>query len=40
MIGARSWRSREGAEVQGHWSTAPTFVAAARLVFEQLGRSQ
>jgi len=32
--------SREGAEVQGHWSTAPTFVAAARLVFEQLGRAQ
>jgi HTH-type transcriptional regulator, sugar sensing transcriptional regulator len=30
--------SREGAEVQGHWSTARTFVAAARLVFERLGQ--
>jgi sugar-specific transcriptional regulator TrmB len=29
---------REGIGIQGHWSTARTFVAAARLVFEQLGR--
>jgi sugar-specific transcriptional regulator TrmB len=29
---------REGAEVQGHWSTARTFVAAARLAFEHLGQ--
>jgi sugar-specific transcriptional regulator TrmB len=29
--------SREGAGVQGHWSTARTFVSAARLVFERLG---
>lgn len=27
--------SREGNEVRGHWSTAPTFVAAARLVLER-----
>jgi sugar-specific transcriptional regulator TrmB len=26
--------SREGAQVRGHWSTAPTFVAAARLALE------
>jgi hypothetical protein len=24
--------ARQGAEVTGHWSTAPTFVAAARAV--------
>jgi sugar-specific transcriptional regulator TrmB len=29
--------SREGSEVQGHWSTAPAFVAAARLAFERFG---
>jgi len=29
---------REGIGIQGHWSTARTFVAAARLAFEQLGR--
>jgi HTH-type transcriptional regulator, sugar sensing transcriptional regulator len=28
--------SRTGAEVHGHWSTAPAFVAAARLALEQL----
>jgi sugar-specific transcriptional regulator TrmB len=29
--------SRQGNEVHGHWSTAPAFVAAARLAFERLG---
>ena len=28
--------SREGTEVHGHWSTAPAFVAAARMVFDRL----
>ena len=28
--------SRNGAEVRGHWSTAPTFVAAARLALERI----
>lgn len=28
--------TRNGAAVRGHWSTAPAFVAAARLAFEQL----
>ena len=28
--------SREGAEVRGHWSMTPPFVAAARLAFESL----
>jgi sugar-specific transcriptional regulator TrmB len=28
--------SRTGAEVHGHWSTAPAFIAAARLALEQL----
>ncbi len=28
--------SRTGAEVRGHWSTAPAFVAGARLALEQL----
>jgi sugar-specific transcriptional regulator TrmB len=28
--------SRNGAEVRGHWSTAPTFVAGARLALERL----
>ncbi len=28
--------SRQGAEVEGHWSSAPPFVAAARLTFERL----
>ena len=32
--------SRQEATLEGHWSMAPTFVAAARLVFERLGRSQ
>lgn len=32
--------SRAGTELEGHWSTAPTFVAAARLVFEQLGAAR
>jgi sugar-specific transcriptional regulator TrmB len=27
--------SRKGAEVRGHWSTAPSFVAAARLALER-----
>ncbi len=27
---------RSGADVQGHWSTAPAFVAGARLAFEHL----
>jgi sugar-specific transcriptional regulator TrmB len=29
--------SREGSEVRGHWSTAATFVASARLVLERFG---
>lgn len=28
--------SRSATEVRGHWSTAPTFVAGARLAFERL----
>ena len=28
--------ARQGTSVQGHWSTAPAFVAAARIVFERL----
>lgn len=28
--------AREDGDVRGHWSTAPTFVAAARLAFERL----
>jgi HTH-type transcriptional regulator, sugar sensing transcriptional regulator len=28
--------SRNGAEVRGHWSTAPTFVAGAQLALERL----
>ena len=28
---------RQGNEVRGHWSTAPAFVAAARLALEQFG---
>lgn len=31
--------SRDGAAVRGHWSTAPAFVAAARLAFERLAGS-
>jgi sugar-specific transcriptional regulator TrmB len=27
--------SRQGSDVRGHWSTAPSFVAAARLAFER-----
>jgi sugar-specific transcriptional regulator TrmB len=27
--------ARNGAEVRGHWSTAPSFIAAARLAFER-----
>jgi hypothetical protein len=27
--------SRNGNEVRGHWSTAPTFVAGARLALER-----
>jgi HTH-type transcriptional regulator, sugar sensing transcriptional regulator len=29
--------SRQANEVRGHWSTAPAFVAAARLALEQIG---
>ena len=29
--------SRNGGEVRGHWSTAPTFVAGARLALERFG---
>ena len=32
VIGARN-----GNDVQGHWSTAPTFIAAARLALERFG---
>jgi hypothetical protein len=28
--------SRIGNEIHGHWSTAPSFVAAARIVFDRL----
>lgn len=28
--------SRQGSDVRGHWSTAPAFVAAARLAFQRL----
>lgn len=28
--------SRDGADVQGHWSSAPAFVAAARVTFDRL----
>jgi sugar-specific transcriptional regulator TrmB len=28
---------RQGSEVRGHWSTAPAFVAAARLALERFG---
>lgn len=28
--------ARQGSDVRGHWSTAPVFVAAARLVLERL----
>jgi sugar-specific transcriptional regulator TrmB len=31
--------ARDGADARGHWSTAPTFVAAARLAFERLTRA-
>jgi sugar-specific transcriptional regulator TrmB len=31
--------ARQGADVRGHWSTAPAFVAGARLALEQLRRS-
>lgn len=27
--------AREGADVKGHWSSAPTFVAAARITFDR-----
>ncbi|HYC31926.1 MAG TPA: hypothetical protein VEB59_06520, partial [Gemmatimonadales bacterium] len=27
---------RQGSDVRGHWSTAPSFVAVARLAFERL----
>jgi hypothetical protein len=32
IIGARN-----GADVHGHWSAAPAFVAAARLALRQFG---
>jgi hypothetical protein len=28
--------ARDGVEVQGHWSSAPAFVAAARVTFDRL----
>lgn len=28
--------ARDGADVRGHWSSAPTFVAAARITFDRL----
>jgi hypothetical protein len=28
--------ARDGSRVTGHWSTAPTFVAAARLALDRL----
>lgn len=31
--------ARQGTEVRGHWSTAPSFVAAARLAFEHFRES-
>lgn len=31
--------SRQGSDVRGHWSTAPAFVAAARLALERLLRT-
>jgi sugar-specific transcriptional regulator TrmB len=31
--------SRQGSEVRGHWSSAPAFVAAARLALERFGAS-
>jgi HTH-type transcriptional regulator, sugar sensing transcriptional regulator len=31
--------ARQGGDVQGHWSTAPAFVAAARLALERLRAS-
>ena len=31
--------ARDGGDVRGHWSTAPAFVAAARLAFERLTRA-
>lgn len=31
--------SREGGDVRGHWSSAPSFVAAARLALDQLRTS-
>ena len=31
--------ARDGGEARGHWSTAPAFVAAARLAFERLTRA-
>jgi HTH-type transcriptional regulator, sugar sensing transcriptional regulator len=31
--------ARQGSNVQGHWSTAPAFVAAARLSLERFGAS-
>ena len=31
--------SRQGSEIRGHWSTAPAFVAAARLALQRLRES-
>ncbi len=31
--------ARNGTEVHGHWSSAPTFVAAARLTFDRFRNS-
>jgi hypothetical protein len=30
--------ARQGSEVRGHWSTAPAFVAGARLALEHIRR--
>jgi hypothetical protein len=30
--------ARQGSDVRGHWSTAPAFVAGARLALEQFRR--
>jgi hypothetical protein len=30
--------ARQGSEIQGYWSSAPSFIAAARLALEQFRR--
>ena len=44
LLDLRHWHNallatRQGADVTGHWGTAPAFVAAARLTIDVLGRS-